>query len=153
MKDIIAKQYRDKVNNASQSVSKLSPIPKEGWVRTVRKALGMTGAHLASRLGLTKMRISQAERDEINGGVTLKTMQSMAEAMGCKFVYAIVANEAVEDIVKRQATLKAKSLVKSASTHMALEAQALTKEQLAFEVERMAKELVEKMPSDLWNDA
>jgi hypothetical protein len=35
---------------------------------------------------------------------------------------------------------------------MALEAQSLNDEQLAFEVERLMSEIIEKMPSDLWND-
>ena len=35
---------------------------------------------------------------------------------------------------------------------VALEAQALSSEQLAFEVDRLAAEIIDKMPSDLWND-
>jgi hypothetical protein len=42
--------------------------------------------------------------------------------------------------------------VKAASTHMALEAQSLSKEQLEFEIERIAAQIIDKMPSDLWND-
>ena len=34
---------------------------------------------------------------------------------------------------------------------MALEAQSLSDEQLAFEVKRIATDIVEKMPSDLWS--
>lgn len=152
MKDIIAKQYRDKVNSAFHQLAPLDTMPKEGWIRTVRKALGMSGVQLARRLNLTKMRVSQAERDELSGGVSLKTMRSMAEAMDCKFVYAIIPQSEVEVLIKTQATAKARQLVQSASTHMALEAQSLSKDQLAFEVDRIAKEIIEKMPSDLWND-
>jgi hypothetical protein len=35
---------------------------------------------------------------------------------------------------------------------MALEAQALNDKQLAFAVDELASEIIEKMPSDLWND-
>ena len=152
MKNIIAKQYRDKVNRAFEQLMPLDAMPKEGWIRTVRKALGMSGVQLAKKLNLSKMRVSQAERDELLGGVSLKTMQSMAEAMDCKFVYAIIPQSKVEVLISAQATAKARELVQSASTHMALEAQSLNKDQLAFEVDRIAKELIEKMPSDLWND-
>lgn len=152
MKSIIAKQYRDKVNSAFHQLSLLDTMPKEGWIRTVRKALGMSGVQLAKRLNLTKMRVSQAERGELSGGVSLKTMQSMAEAMGCKFVYAIIPQNKVEELISAQAMAKARQLVQSASTHMALEAQSLSKNQLALEVDRIAKEIMEKMPSDLWND-
>ena len=149
---IVAKQYRDKVNQAVSQFDGFSMLPQEGWLRTVRTALGMSGPQLAKRLGVTKARISKAEQDEPTGSVTLKTMQAMAEAMDCKFVYAVVPKQDVEDIIKQRAIEKAKAQVKSASTQMALEAQALSKEQLEYEVERIAAQIVEKMPSDLWND-
>lgn len=149
---IVAKQYRDKVNQAVNQFGSFSMLPQEGWLRTVRTALGMSGPQLAKRLGVTKARISKAEQDEPSGSVTLKTMQSMAEAMDCKFVYAIVPKQKVEDVIKQRAIEKAKIQVKAASTHMALEAQSLSKEQLEFEINRIAAQIVEKMPADLWND-
>jgi len=149
---IVAKQYRDKANQALRKFNGFSMLPPEGWLRTIRSALGMSGPQLASRLGVSKARISKAEKDEISGSLTLKTMQNMAEAMGCKFVYAVIPAMEVEKMIKRQAIKKAQEKVKSASTHMALEAQALSKDQLAFEIERIAAEIVAKMPADLWND-
>jgi len=112
----------------------------------------MSGTQLAKKLGVTKARISRAEQDEPHGSVTLKTMQSMAEAMDCKFVYAIVPKQNVEDVIKERAIQKARAQVRAASTHMALEAQSLSDEQLEFEVERIAAQIMDKMPSDFWND-
>ncbi|PIE42049.1 MAG: transcriptional regulator [Gammaproteobacteria bacterium] len=154
---IVAKQYRDKVNQAVNQFGSLSMLPnhglpKEGWLRTVRTALGMSGTQLAKKLGVTKARISKAERDEPHGSVTLKTMHTMAEAMDCKFVYAIVPKQNVEGVIKERAIEKARAQVKTASTHMALEAQSLSKEQLDFEIERIATQIMDKMPSDFWND-
>lgn len=154
---IVAKQYRDKVNQVVSQFGSLSMLPnhglpKEGWLRTVRTALGMSGTQLAKKLGVTKARISKAEQDEPHGSVTLKTMQSMAEAMDCKFVYAIVPKQNVEAVIKERAIEKARAQVKAASTHMALEAQSLSKEQLEFEIERIAAQIIDKMPSDFWND-
>ena len=154
---IVAKQYRDKVNQAVGQFRGLyvlpnHGLPKEGWLRTLRTALGMSGTQLAKRLGVTKARISKAEQDEPHGSVTLKTMQTMAEAMDCKFVYAIVPKQKVEDVIKQRAIEKARGQVKAASTHMALEAQSLSKEQLEYEIERIAAQMVDKMPSDFWND-
>ncbi len=154
---IVAKQYRDKVNQAVSQFGSLSMLPnhglpKEGWLRTVRTALGMSGTQLAKKLGVTKARVSKAEQDEPHGSVTLKTMHTMAEAMGCKFVYAIVPKQNVEDVIKERAIKKASTQVKTASTHMALEAQSLSKEQLEFEIERIAAQIMDKMPSDFWND-
>ena len=154
---IVSKQYRDKVNQAVSLFGSLSVLPnrglpREGWLRTVRTALGMSGTQLAKKLGVTKARISKAEQDEPHGSVTLKTMRSMAEAMDCKFVYAIVPKQNVEAVIKERALEKARAQVKAASTHMALEAQSLSKEQLEFEIERIAAQIIDKMPSDFWND-
>lgn len=154
---IVAKQYRDKVNQAASQFDRLSMLPdhglpKEGWLRTVRTALGISGTQLGKKLGVTKARISKAEQDEPHGRVTLKTMQSMAEAMDCRFVYAIVPKQNVEAVIKQRAIEKARVQVKAASTHMALESQALNKEQLEFEIERIAAQIIDKMPSDFWND-
>jgi len=148
---VVAKQYRDKVNQAYMSFGDFS-MPPNGWLRMVRNAFGMTGEQLAKRLGVTKARISKAEQDELPGSVTLKTMQNMAAAMNCRFVYAVVPDNKVEEIIKKRAYQKARGQVKSASMQMALEAQFLNDEQLAFAVDELALELIEKMPSDLWND-
>ncbi|MCB1678953.1 MAG: mobile mystery protein A [Halioglobus sp.] len=154
---IVAKHYRDKVNQAVTHFGSLAMltnrgIPQEGWLRTVRTALGMSGTQLAKKLGVTKARISKVEQDEPHGSVTLKTMQTMAEAMDCRFVYVIVPRQNVEDVIKQRAIEKARAQVKAASTHMALEAQSLSKEQLDFEIERIAAQILDKMPSDFWND-
>ncbi len=155
---IVAKQYRDKVNQAVSQFGSFSMLPnhglpKEGWLRTVRTALGMSGTQLAKKLGVTKARISKAEQDEPHGSVTLKTMQNMAEAMDCKFVYAILPKQNVEYVIKERAIDKARAQVQTASTHMALEAQSLSKDQLEFEIERVAEQIIDKMPPDFWNDA
>ena len=43
-------------------------------------------------------------------------------------------------------------LLNEASVHMALEDQARDNEQLKAEQERLAKEMVDKLDKDLWND-
>lgn len=149
---IVAKQYRDKVNQAVKRFTGFSMLPPEGWVKTVRTALGMSATQLAKRAGMTKARISRLEKDEPAGSVTLKTMHTMAEAMGCRFVYALIPEAEVEEVIKKRALEKAREQVKTASTHMALESQSLSKEQLEYEIDRIAAQIVEKMPSDLWSD-
>lgn len=148
---VVSRQYRDKVNQAGKQFGGFS-MPKEGWLRTVRKALGMSGTQLADRLGVSKARISKVEQDELKGGVTIKTMHSMAQAMNCRFVYAFVPEHDIDETIKKRALKKAGEQVKQASTHMALEAQSLSDERHAFEIDRIASEIVEKMPSDLWSD-
>ncbi|GMV61496.1 MAG: hypothetical protein AMXMBFR74_06650 [Parvibaculum sp.] len=149
MKRLAATQYRAIAGRAAP-LSQLV-MPGEGWIATIRKALGMSGAELGRRLGVTRARVSQAERAEREGGITLKAMEQFAEAMGCRFVYAIVPPEGrVESLVAAQARRKAEALVARASAHMVLERQALPEKKNRAEVERLARELMEDMPPDFW---
>ncbi len=152
VKTIVQQQYRGIVDNAAASVAGLK-TPPEGWLRTVRSALGMSGAEVAKKMGVTRARVAQAEHAELTGGITLKSMQATAEAMGCRFVYAIIPpSEHIEDIITAQARKKAMAIVGTASTHMALENQKLPDDKIAWEVERLTREIAQEMPSDFWND-
>jgi predicted DNA-binding mobile mystery protein A len=151
IREIVIAQYQSLVNRAAVSARVLS-VPKEGWIRTVRKALGMSGAQLARRLGVTRALVSNTERAELSGSVTIKAMEQMARAMDCKFVYAIVPDGEIQDMISQRAREKALAIVERTNKHMALEAQTLSKEQIDFEIRRLQRELVNAMPSDLWND-
>jgi predicted DNA-binding mobile mystery protein A len=151
-KQAAIRQYQTLVNQAAYPSQQLA-LPKEGWIVTTRKALGMSAAELARRLGVTRARMFRAEKAEPLGGVTLRTMQQTAEAMGCRFVYAIVPAEGhVEDLIAAQARKKAEALVGRASVHMALERQALPEKKTREEVKRVADELTRTMPADFWAD-
>jgi predicted DNA-binding mobile mystery protein A len=150
VKTVARRQYQHTVDHVAGLFSPARP--PEGWLRTVRKALGMSGAQLAKKMGITRSRVAQAEMAELSGGATLKSMQTAAEAMGCRFVYAVVPEGRIEDLIKSQARKKAAALVGVASVHMALESQTLADDKIAQEVERLTRELAEQAPSDLWTD-
>jgi predicted DNA-binding mobile mystery protein A len=150
VKTIVQLQYRRVVDNAARHPA--PQTPREGWLRTVRNALGMSGAQLAKKMGVTRARVAQAEHAERTGGITLRSMQAMAEAMGCKLVYAIVPPGRIEDLVLAQARNKATAIVGTASKHMALESQTLPSDKITEEVERLAQEIAREMPPDFWND-
>ncbi len=149
---IVAKQYRYKVNRVVSLLVEFPLVPQEGWLRTVRKALGMSVIQQARRQGVSRARVAKIEQDELAGKVTLRTMQAMAAAMNCKFVYAIVPLEPVEEVIKQRALEKARQQVYAASVHMALEAQTLTDTQLEVEVTRVAQQLIDNKSAALWDD-
>lgn len=149
-KTIARQQYRRIVDSAARHAD--LRMPPEGWLKTVRKALGMSGVQLAKKMGVTRARIAQAERAELDGAATLKSMKAAAEAMGCRLVYAVVPEKRIEDVITAQARKKALALVGTASTHMALENQALPNDKIAREIERLTREIAREMPPDLWND-
>lgn len=151
IKNIVVAQYQKRVNSAASAAGNLA-MPKEGWIRTVRKALGMSGAQLARRLGVTRAAISNTEKAELVGGVTLKNMQQMAEGLGCRFVYAIVPEKQLEDILDAQARKKALDIVNRTNKHMALESQSLSSEQIEYEIKRLQQDYLKEHFTDLWND-
>lgn len=151
MKQIVLKQYQQIIDRAAKAVAGFT-VPKEGWIRTTRNAIGISGAQLARRLGMSRAQVSQAERNELSGAITLKTLQKMAGAMNCRVVYMFVPETSAKDIVASRARKKAEQLVSKADVHMALESQTLDKASRQYEVERLQRELLDKMPSDLWDD-
>lgn len=151
VKSIISKQYQDNVNRAAARVRSIA-VPPEGWLCTARKALGMSAAQLARRLGVTRAHVSNTEKGELAGSVTMKTLQTMAESMGYRLVYAIVPEQRVQDILGDQAKKKATRIVEETHKHMALEEQALSKKQIGSEIERLQQDLLKNMPSDFWDD-
>ena len=77
VKTLVQQQYRSIVDTAAASYAGVK-TPPEGWLRTVRNALGMSGAELAKKIGVTRARVTQAEHAELTGGVTLKSRRQDA---------------------------------------------------------------------------
>lgn len=153
VKETAKRQLQTTVNHAAQSLTCSIERPAGGWIATVRNALGMSGTQLGKRLNLSRGRISQMEKAEADGGVTLRSMKDTAEAMGCRFVYAIVPeNGHIENVIEAQARKKAEALVGRANTHMALEKQALSENKNKKEIIRITEDLIRKQPSDFWVD-
>ncbi len=151
VKATVQKQYQAMVDQTTVQKLRALKQPPEGWIVTVRKALGISAAQLGRMVERTRANISAAEQSEQNERITLQTMKTLAEAMGCKFVYAIVPEQGrIEDVLKSQARKKAQAIVSRAHTHMALEKQALRDDQLENEIEILARELLRKPPPDFW---
>jgi len=151
IKDIVSVQYQDIIDRAADQVRGLV-TPPEGWLCTARKALKMSGAQLARRRGVSRAQVSKTEKNELSGSVTIKTMQQMAEAMGYRFVYSIVPEKTVAELIKARAKEKASAIVERTNQHMALEGQTLSNQQIQFEVDRLQRELTNTLPFDLWDD-
>lgn len=150
MKQIIREQYQSKLNQLVD-INKIIR-PKEGWVRTLRKALGMSSPQLAKRLGVSKSQISQMERMEVEDRITLKQLRRVADSFECDLMYALVPRKPVEKMVRDRAMEKAKKLVDKTDVQMKLEAQQLTSEQLKTQIEMEMDRLVREMPRNLWED-
>lgn len=99
--------------------------PSGGWIRAIRKALGMTADQLASRLGMSRGAARHMEAAELRGVVTLETLRKAAEALDCVLVYALVPRESLEQAVMKRARALAAKEMASLDQTMALENQAV----------------------------
>jgi len=126
VKKTVMEQYKS-MANATVGFC-LFKKPKEGWIRTIRTALGMSGTQLGEITGMTRNQISILERKEIDGEITLNQLQKLAEQLHCNFTYALVPKNHIEDIVDEQVTKVALKLLNTNSENMFLEDQSIDEE-------------------------
>jgi len=100
-----------------------APAPKEGWLRTVRRSIGLSTGQLARRLGVRQPWVMQLEKGEARGTVTLASLRKAAQALDCDLVYALVPRVPLEKRVRAQASRVAARELKSVSHSMDLERQ------------------------------
>ncbi|MEZ5070124.1 MAG: mobile mystery protein A [Bacteroidales bacterium] len=73
-----------------------------GWVRTIRKALGMTAEDMARKVGIDQSRISRIENAEMEGNIKLSSLKKIAEGMEMDFVYGFVPVRHWKKMVREQ---------------------------------------------------
>ncbi|MFA4995249.1 MAG: hypothetical protein WC521_08120 [Bdellovibrionales bacterium] len=79
---------------------RVSPsVPTGGWIRNIREALDMTEDELGQMLKVTGSTISYLQISEGKGTIALATLQRVAKAMNCRFVYALVPFQSLEKTV------------------------------------------------------
>ena len=110
----------------------------------------MTAAQMAARLDVSQPRIVEMEKAEQRGAITLDTLDRAAQALGCRLVYALVPQITLENIVQDQAHKVASDILVRTDHSMKLENQGVSAEELDNELERLAKELMQK-PRRLWD--
>lgn len=126
-------------------------VPRTGWIRTVRDALGMTAAQLGSRVGVTQPTLAGFERAETDRTITLRSLSEIAEALGCRLVYAFVPEESLEAMMRLQARQSAAQILRPVAHSMALEGQTPPATAISADIENLANDLVENSPRRIWD--
>ena len=123
---------------------------REGWVRSIRKSLGMSMRAFSKRIGFKEpASVKDLERNERAGTITLETLRRAAEALDADFVYAIVPRRKLRETVAARAREVARQRVAPIAKSMALEEQGMSEADIARQVEELAREL-ERKPEVLW---
>ena len=129
-----------------------TPRPGRGWLKAIRTALGMSARQLGGRVGVTPATITQIEEREQLATVTMGTMDRMARALDCTFVYALVPNTTLSNMVKDRALALARREVLGSAQSMMLEDQAVADGVTRTHVATLAAEIAATMPRRLWDD-
>ena len=128
-------------------------VPRSGWIKAVRGALGMNTRQLADRVGVEQSNITRLEEREPSGKVTLERLARAADAMNCRLIYAIVPNDRYSDleaIIDERSRDLAQQLVRTTEHSMRLEKQGAGNDDLSQEVDSLANQLKSKMDSRIW---
>lgn len=129
-------------------------VPKAGWIREIRDAIGMTRRQLARRLRVTPQSADELETGEVAGSITVARLRRAADALDCRLVYALVPKQgSLDALVRERAELVARRLVLEVEQSMRLEDQGRDTETLREEIRFRAEELARKPGRALWEDA
>lgn len=124
--------------------------PRGGWLRAIRKALGMSTAQLAGRLGVAQQAIVNFERNEAAGKITLQSLQRVAQALDCRVVYAVVPNKPLVQMRRARAQALADQLVRPVAHSMKLEAQGVSDKETRRQRKELTDEILRGSARKLW---
>ena len=132
-------------------VAEVASPPRSGWVRSIRQALGMTQAQLATRAGISRQSVQDFERAEAARRITLESLDRLAKAMDCHVVCALVPNgDSLDEMRRNRANKLAEALLKPTDHSMKLEAQGVTKQERERQRKLLADALLNGSPRKLW---
>ncbi len=147
--EVIARRQLDERLNAIRQVGGLFERPRRGWIATLRRALGMPQSRLAHQLQVSRQAISQLEKREADGSITLTALEQAAEALGGRVIYAVVPDRPIQETLSRRALNLASRITGSVRHTMRLEDQ-----EPGSDLDRRTLDLAEALaenPSRLWS--
>jgi predicted DNA-binding mobile mystery protein A len=107
-------RQREAIGAETRAFPRMKPqaLPRSGWIRTIRDALGISQSQIAARVGVSRATVQQWERAEARRRITVHSLDQVAGAMGCTVALAIVPKVGtLDDVRRRQARAKAIAIV------------------------------------------
>lgn len=126
--------------------------PPAGWIKGVRLALGMSLRQLGERLGISASAVTNFEKRELAESISLATLRKTAQAMDMELVYYFKPRTgSISSNLEKQARKKAQEILTQSNQTMRLENQETNSLSQELELERLTKDLLYRMPSQLWD--
>lgn len=154
MRDSKHRLMVEQLDNKLQTYTPLLNInpPEKGWLHVIRKAYKMSFRQFGERLGLTPPSAENIEKREMEGSITLKSLEEAGRALNMKLVYGFVP---MDGSIKRSIEIKARELateiVRTTSNTMALEDQENTDERIKRAIDEKTQQIIYEMPRYLWD--
>jgi predicted DNA-binding mobile mystery protein A len=127
-------------------------IPPKGWINTLRTALKMSLRQLGNRMNFTAQNIKQMEEREVNGTISINSLQQVAFALDMKLVYGFVLkHESLEQMIENRANEIAREIVMRTNISMKLEDQQNSEERIKKAINQKTVEIKNEMPKYLWD--
>jgi predicted DNA-binding mobile mystery protein A len=112
----------------------------------------MTAKQLSNRLRVSQPAVSQYEKNEVSGSITLTTLRNVADALECELVYALLPKRGLEETREAQARRVAERVVRSVAHSMNLERQIVSEEEVQQQIKDLVRQILDEKPRGLWNE-
>ncbi len=129
---------------------RLPQRPSNGWLQTIREALGMTAVALGKRLHVRSSTVHKLEKSEADDSISLASLRKVAEALDCELHYVLIPRTSLETRLKEQAKSVAKKHLMPVAHTMGLEDQSVPSKEQQAQLELLAKELLDGNWRELW---
>ena len=131
---------------------KQAGIPPAGWIKNIRKALGMSMQQLGKKLSVSKQGILDMEKREAEGSITIRSLKETARVLDMQLVYGFVPNDgSLDALIEKKATDLARKIVLRVSNSMVLEDQGISGERIEKAIQERAEIIKNEMPKILWD--
>lgn len=127
-----------------------SDVPRDGWINSLRTAMGLTTEQLAERMGITRQAVLQLEVAERKQTASWTSLRKAADAMDCDVVFALIPRGSLSQVLMRQGRRQAEKHVARISHSMKLDAHVVGPAEEAQQVEELAAHLAAERSRALW---
>jgi predicted DNA-binding mobile mystery protein A len=143
----------EQLNNNLMKYKDLTNLsyPSKGWIRAIRETLGMSCRQLARRTGISQQRLSTIEQQEISGEIKLSTIKKIAEGLNCVFIYALIPQTSINEIIRQQAQKIVKKRFERVSASMVLEDQEVYGNEKKKSYNLAVDKIIEQMNKTFWD--
>ena len=138
------------LRNMDSALSRYRELVQAPTFKNLRKALGMSGAVIARKLGITVVAVYRLEKRLEDKSISLKKLEQLVDAIGCDLRVVIVPRTGLVSQLQEQAKKAAKAQYLGVEHTMKLEEQNVSDETLMQQIDDLASEFIANKNKSIW---